>query len=120
MPLVKIELIRGHSSEYKKDFLGAVRGAIESALGVPSKSLNLRLYEIDKENIDVTDEKSEKFCIVEISMFPRRSREMKGNVIKSISGQLSEKLGVPKSDMTILIIDPPLENWGVGGVQREG
>ncbi|MBS5931687.1 MAG: tautomerase family protein [Clostridiales bacterium] len=35
MPLVKIEMKKGHSKEYKKTYLQAVHDALEVALGIP-------------------------------------------------------------------------------------
>ena len=63
MPLVKVNMIRGKSSEYKKNVLDCIHvGLVESIL--------------------------------------------------------VESLGIAPSDVFIVINEPPLENWGMGGIQK--
>jgi phenylpyruvate tautomerase PptA (4-oxalocrotonate tautomerase family) len=44
---------------------------------------------------------------------------MKAKIIKEITRLLIERLSIAPSDVFIVINDPPLENWGFGGIQRE-
>lgn len=118
MPLVKIEIIKGHTDEYKKTFLDAVHDALEFSLGIPEWDRFQRLYEIENNYFERNNEKTEKFCIIELTIFPGRSREIKGNVIQNITNILGERLNIKPSDIFIVINDPPLENWGLGGVQK--
>ena len=118
MPLVKIEVIKGHTNEYKKTFLGAVHDALELALGIPDWDRFQRLYEIDSEYFELSNEKTDKFCIIELTIFPGRSKEIKGEIIKEVTRLLGEHLNIMPSDIFIIINDPPLENWGLGGVQK--
>jgi 4-oxalocrotonate tautomerase family enzyme len=118
MPLVKIEIIKGHTKEYKKIFLNAVHDALELALGIPDWDRFQRIYELESDCFERNSEKTENFCIIELTIFPGRSKEIKGAIIKEITRLLEERLGIAPSDIFIVINDPPLENWGIGGVQK--
>lgn len=56
--------------------------------------------------------------IIELTIFPGRTREQKKNAIKKITGLLCEKLEIPATDVFIVMNEPPLENWGMGGKQK--
>lgn len=53
-----------------------------------------------------------------MTLFPGRTKEQKGKAIEIITSKLSEKLGINPPDIFIVINDPPLENWGMAGVQK--
>jgi len=118
MPLVKIELLKGHTADYKRTFLSAVHDALESALGIPDWDRFQRLYELENDCFEQSKYKSEDFCIIELTIFPGRSKETKGEIINEITRLLGERLNIAPSDIFIIINDPPLENWGLGGVQK--
>jgi 4-oxalocrotonate tautomerase family enzyme len=117
MPLVRIEIIKGHGVEYKKQFLQAVHDALINALSIPDDDRFQRLYELESSDFETNQEKTDRFCIIELTFFPGRSKEMKGNVIKEITRLLGQRLEIQASDIFITIIEPPLENWGIRGNQ---
>lgn len=119
MPLVRIDIIKGHTDEYKKAFLGAVHDGLESALGIPDWDRFQRLCEIDNDYFERGGGKTENFCIIELTIFPGRSKEVKAKIIKEITRLLVERLNIASSDIFIVINDPPIENWGFGGIQKE-
>jgi len=118
MPLVKIEIIKGHTDEYKRIFMSTVHDALEVALGIPDWDRFQRLYEIDSDYFERSYDKSENFCIIELTIFPGRSRDIKGAIISEITKLLGERLNIAPKDIFIVINDPPFENWGLGGVQK--
>lgn len=119
MPLVRIDMIKGHTEEYKKDFLKAVHDGLELALGIPAWDRFQRLNEIESDYFERSDKKSDNFCIIELTIFPGRSKEIKSKIIKDLTRLLNERLHIDPSDVFIVIYDPPIENWGFGGVQKE-
>lgn len=117
MPLVKIEIIKGHSHEYKKAFLQSVHEALENVLAIPDWDRFQRLYEVEDNYFDRNDTKTNKFSIIELTFFPGRSKEIKRNVIKEISRLLEERLEIQPTDIFVIINEPPLDNWGMSGEQ---
>jgi len=74
-----------------------------------------RLYELDRENFEVTPTKTEQCTLIEITAFKGRSLEAKKNLYKEIINNLKIDFGIDCNDIVIVINEPPLENWGVRG-----
>ena len=118
MPLVRIDMIKGKSAEYKKQVLECVHAGLEEVLGIPDWDRFQHIVEIPREDFETAPEKSDNFMIIELTLFPGRTKEQKGNAIKTITAKLSEKLGINPPDVFIVINEPTLENWGMAGVQK--
>jgi phenylpyruvate tautomerase PptA (4-oxalocrotonate tautomerase family) len=48
-------------------------------------------------------------------MFKGRTIEAKKALYKSINDNLASNPGIDGDDITIVLIEPPLENWGIRG-----
>ena len=120
MPLVKIEIIKGKSLEYKKTVLDAVHVALENAIQIENWDRFQRLYEIEDDLFERSESKTDKFTMIEITMFPGRTKEQKSKLYKEIVKELNQRLGIEPTDIFIVINDPANENWGLAGIQREG
>lgn len=120
MPLVKIEIIKGKSLEYKKTVLDAVHVALENAIQIENWDRFQRLYEIEDDLFERSKNKTDKFTMIEITMFPGRTKEQKSKLYKEIVKELNQKLGIEPTDIFIVINEPANENWGLAGIQREG
>lgn len=77
MPLVRIEVIEGRTAEEKRALLAAVHAALVEALRVPDWDRTQRLYELPSEDFERPPEKSDRYTLIEITMFPGRSLEAK-------------------------------------------
>ena len=120
MPLVKIEIIKGKSLEYKKTVLDAVHVALENAIQIENWDRFQRLYEIEDDLFERSETKTDKFTMIEITMFPGRTKEQKSKLYKEIVKELNQRLGIEPTDIFIVINEPANENWGLAGIQREG
>ena len=120
MPLVKIEIIKGKSLEYKKTVLDAVHVALENAIQIENWDRFQRLYEIEDDLFERSESKTDKFTMIEITMFPGRTKEQKSKLYKEIVKELNQRLGIESTDIFIVINEPANENWGLAGIQREG
>lgn len=56
--------------------------------------------------------------IIELALFPGRTKEQKAKAIELITANLVSQLGIEPTDVFIVITEPPLENWGMGGKQK--
>ncbi len=118
MPLVRIEIIKGKDTEYKKKVMDAVHMALESAIQIESWDRFQRLYEIEEEFFEKSESKTDKFTMIEITMFQGRTKEQKARIFEEIVKELNDKLGIQSTDVFIVINEPPNENWGLAGKQR--
>lgn len=118
MPLVRIEIINGKTAEYKKQLLEGVHSALETALGIPDWDRYQRLYELEDDCFERSDGKSDSFTMIEITMFPGRTKEQKAAVFENIVRELECSPGIAAEDVFIVLHEPPNENWGLCGRQR--
>lgn len=118
MPLVRVDMIKGKTPEYKKTVLECIHMGLEESLGIPDWDRFQRIVEIPREDFETSPGKSDDFMIIELTLFPGRTKEQKAKAIELITAKLSEKLGIAPPDIFIVIQEPPLENWGMAGVSR--
>jgi phenylpyruvate tautomerase PptA (4-oxalocrotonate tautomerase family) len=117
MALVRIEVIRGRSPQEKRELLDAVRGALIASLRVPRGDPALRVIEHDRDCFElptVPHPVSDLYTLIEITMFAGRSKETKRQLYAEIVRRLGD-VGVPPTDITIVVVESPQENWGVHG-----
>jgi len=114
MPLVRIEIEKGFSPEYKKALLDGVHKALVDSIKIPDHDRRQRLYELDPVNFEHVG-RGKQYTIIEITMFKGRSFEAKKALYRMIVDSLVANPGIPKDDITITINEPSLENWGIRG-----
>ena len=119
MPLVRVDLIKGKKPEYKKRILDSIHKGLLESIGIEDWDRFQRIVEIPREDFETSPEKTDDFMIIEITMFPGRSKEQKKAVIKTITDNLVRELSISPTDVFIVILEPPYENWGMAGNQRE-
>lgn len=112
MPLVKIEIRKGKSKEYKKALLDGVHPALVQSIRIQDYDRKQRLYELDADNFEAP---SGDITIVEITMFKGRSIKAKKQLFRAIVDNLAENPGIKGDDIIIVLHEPPLENWGIRG-----
>lgn len=115
MPLVKIEIRKGKSSEYKKALLDGVHRALVQTIKILDHDRTQRLYELDADNFEASPNKTDNITVIEIVMFKGRSIEAKKQLYKTIVSNLAENPGIKGDDIIIVLHEPSLENWGIRG-----
>jgi len=114
MPLARIEVRRRRSGEEVQAMIEAVYLALREALKVPEHDRQIRYIEHKPEHFAAPPGKTDNFTLVEISLFPGRSIEAKKNLYRSLVRRF-EMLGIPPTEVLIVLNEPPLENWGMRG-----
>ena len=118
MLLVRIDMVKGKSPEYKKIVLDTVHEGLMEALGIEDRDRFQRIVEIPEEDFEIPVGKTDNFMLIELTIFPGRTRDQKKEAISKITADLNTKLGIAPSDVFIIFNEPPLENWGMAGVQK--
>ncbi|MGZ7068780.1 MAG: tautomerase family protein [Methanobacterium sp.] len=114
-PLVKIEILKGKSKEYKKALLDGIHDALVESIKIPDNDRFQRLYELEEDNFEYPDTKTDNVTIIEIVMFQGRSFEAKRALYETITYKLALSPGIGGEDLTIVLHEPQLENWGIRG-----
>ena len=114
MPLVTISVLSGRTVSEKQALSGAIHDALIEAFKIPADDYNHRIAEYDAANFLRPPGKSDRYVLVEMTVFPGRSAAAKANLYKGIVDRL-ERLGIPRFDVLIVLNEPPMANWGVRG-----
>jgi phenylpyruvate tautomerase PptA (4-oxalocrotonate tautomerase family) len=114
MPLVRVEIIRGQSLAERKRLLDGVHDAFVEAFGIPDDDRTQRMIEHDPENFEIPPGAGERYTLIEITAFPGRSPTAKRHLYRALVRNLGEA-GVPASDISVVLHEPPMENWGIRG-----
>ncbi len=118
MPIVKVEMLKGKSPEYKKTVLDCIHSGLVDSIDIEDWDRFQRINEYDKADFEMPSFKSDDFMIIELTLFPGRTKEQKKKAIERITENLKNSLSVDPSDVFMIIQEPPLENWGIGGEQK--
>jgi phenylpyruvate tautomerase PptA (4-oxalocrotonate tautomerase family) len=114
MPIVRIEILSGKPLNYKKAIMDGIHQALVDAIKIPDRDRRQCLYELSNEDFERLG-RSDKYTIIQITMFKGRSFESKKMLYREIVGNLSQNPGIPGSEITIILNELPLENWGIRG-----
>ena len=119
MPLVKVEMLEGKSKEFRKTVLDCIHDGLMDSIGIEDWDRFQRIVEYEKDNFEIPSFKSDDFMIIEMTIFPGRTKEQKGKAIEMITDNLKNRLSIDPGDVFVIINEPPLENWGMSGHQKE-
>ncbi len=114
MPLVKVEIESGKSPQYKKALMDGIHQALVDTIKIPDHDRRQRLYELSPDCFEHGG-RSDKYTIIEVTMFKGRTAEAKKAFYRRVVDLLEANPGIPGNDVTIVINDPSLENWGIRG-----
>jgi 4-oxalocrotonate tautomerase family enzyme len=112
MPQIKIELAKGNKKEFLTVLINSTMSCVQEILKLPENDRNIRLIEYEN---GLFFTKPPYRILIEISMFVGRTKETKKKLFQSIVASLSDKLGLKKEEIFILINEQPKENWGIRG-----
>lgn len=98
----------------EQGLIEAVQSALLSAIKIPDSDRDIVVDVYDNSARIVPTGKSDRFTRVEIKMFSGRSLVAKRALYKAIVRNLAA-LGVPESEVKTVLIDVPMENWGLRG-----
>ena len=73
-----------------------------------------RIYELVEDNFE-SYEKTDNITLIEIILYKGRSNGVKKALYKAINDNLALDPGIDCDDIIIVLIEPPLENWGIIG-----
>jgi phenylpyruvate tautomerase PptA (4-oxalocrotonate tautomerase family) len=114
MAQVKIYALR-QTLEPREEISNAIHKSIMEALEYPADKKFHRFFPLEPEDFCFSSDRSDKYTILEISMFEGRSVTAKKKLIALLFENL-EQLGIPRHDLEITIFETPKYNWGIRGV----
>jgi phenylpyruvate tautomerase PptA (4-oxalocrotonate tautomerase family) len=114
MAQVKIYALR-QTLEPRAEISNVIHNSVMEALEYPADKKFHRFFPLEREDFMFSSDRSDKYTILEISMFEGRSVEAKKKLI-ALLFQNFAALGISSHDLEITIFETPKHNWGIRGV----
>ena len=120
MPLVRIDLIRGKSVEFRKTLGEIVYQAMREVINVPANDKFQIITEHAAEELNVADNYlgntySKDIVPIQVTMNAGRTVEMKKAFFKRIADDIHAQLNLRRDDVFINLVEVVKENWSFGG-----
>ncbi|HNP71250.1 MAG TPA: tautomerase family protein [Kouleothrix sp.] len=115
MAQIKIYGMRAHLDAVKSRMSDAVHTCVVEALRYPPDKRAHRFIGLDPADFYYPPGRSERYTIIEISMFEGRTVEAKKALIRLIFAKLEHELQIAPNDVEITIFETPRHNWGIRG-----
>jgi 4-oxalocrotonate tautomerase len=124
MPLVRISLRHGTSSEYRQALADGVHRAMVEALAVPPDDRFQVVTEHPPEGLIYDPQylgirRSERVVFVQITMSYGRKPQQKRKLYKRMAEILAESPGLPPQDLVINLVEVSWENWSFGNGEAQ-
>jgi 4-oxalocrotonate tautomerase family enzyme len=115
MAQVKVFGLRNSLVANRGKLSSAIHEAIVSALAFPPEKKFQRFIAFDSEDFFFPVDRSERYTVIEISMFEGRTIEAKKTLIRSLFENIERDVGIAPNDVEITIFETPKHNWGIRG-----
>jgi 4-oxalocrotonate tautomerase len=120
MPLVRIDLIRGKSAEYRKTLGEIVYKAMLDLINVPENDKFQVITEHAPEELNFAEgylgnRYSSDLILIQITLNVGRSLDLKKAFYKRIAADIHAQLKTSPEDVVINLVEVAKENWSFGG-----
>ncbi|MDE2718564.1 MAG: tautomerase family protein [Chloroflexota bacterium] len=115
MAQVKVFGLRSKLQGIRQELSETIHSCVVDALDFPSEKRFHRFFPLDREDFLFPPDRSDRYTIIEISMFEGRSQESKGTLIRMLYERIGRDIGIPAQDIEITIFESPMQNWGIRG-----
>lgn len=116
MGQIKIFGNKDFIKQNKETISNEIHKAVVESLKYPENKKFHRFLGLEKDDFIYPNDRSEKYLIIEISLFEGRSNKAKRTLIKEIYKNLKKALGIEGIDIEITIFETPKINWGIRGL----
>jgi phenylpyruvate tautomerase PptA (4-oxalocrotonate tautomerase family) len=119
MPLVRIDLRRGKSAEYKKAICDGVYQALREIFKVPENDRFMVVTDCDDADFVYSQtylgiEHTKDFVILQLTVSNTRTVEQKKQLYARIVALLAEKPGIKPQDVFINLVEVDISDWSFG------
>ena len=115
MAQVKVYGLRSNLPAIRSDLSDAIHESLMEAFALPREKRFQRFFALDRDDFLFPADRSDKYTIVEISVFEGRTPEAKKRLITALFSRVQARANVPPQDLEITIFETPRSNWGIRG-----
>ena len=119
MPLVRIDLPRGKSAEYKRTIADVLYDAVIEIFHVPDGDRFQVITEHDADTLIIDPhylgiERSADAMIIQVTISSGRPGEVREAFFRFVADELHRRLGVRREDVVINLVETQRDNWSFG------
>ncbi len=115
MSQVRIYGHRREIEQHRQALSDTIHGCLVDALRLPASKRFHRFFPMEPADFIHPDDRSERYTIIEISMFAGRSEAAKRRLIRLLFERLETTVGIDPQDVEITIVESPAASWGIRG-----
>jgi 4-oxalocrotonate tautomerase len=124
MPLVRIDLPRGKSPEYRRTIGEVVYEAMIQTINVPANDRFQIIAEHSPEDLIIDPtylgvERSAECMVIQVFLNEGRTTELKKAFYRAVADGLHRRLGLRKQDVFIALVEVKKENWSFGNGEAQ-
>jgi Tautomerase enzyme len=116
MAQVKIFGLREQLDPIKQQLSDVIHGCVVETLQYPADKRAHRFFPLDRSDFFYPAGRSERYTIIEFSMFEGRSVETKKRLIRLLFERVQSACGIAPQDLEMTIFETPRHNWGIRGL----
>jgi phenylpyruvate tautomerase PptA (4-oxalocrotonate tautomerase family) len=114
MPQVKISGYRDQLTPIQAPLIQIIEDCFAEVTGLTADKIVQRCYPMATVDLHCPG-RSNRYTIIEISMFTGRSIEVTKQLIKTILAKAQQELGLTATELDIMLIELPSHHWGLRG-----
>jgi len=116
MAQIKIYGMKEHLNQVKAKLSDIIHSCVVEALHYPQDKRAHRFFGLEHDDFYYPAGRTDKYIIIEISMFEGRSTETKKRLIRLLFERISAQLDISTQDIEMTIFETPRHNWGMRGL----
>lgn len=116
MAQIKIYGLREQLDPIKQQLSDVIHGCVVEALSYPADKRAHRFFPLDRADFFYPEGRSDRYTIVEFSMFEGRSVDAKKRLIRLLFQRAQQQCGIMPQDLEMTIFETPRHNWGFRGL----
>jgi phenylpyruvate tautomerase PptA (4-oxalocrotonate tautomerase family) len=117
MSQVKIYGLRSHLTPIKSQLSDIIHSCVVDALHYPIDKRFHRFFPLEPDDYYYpSGERTERYTIIELSMFEGRTVAAKKQLIRLLFDRLDKEFGISNLDLEITIFETAKHNWGIRGL----
>jgi phenylpyruvate tautomerase PptA (4-oxalocrotonate tautomerase family) len=115
MAQIKVYGVAAALNPVKEKLSEVIHSCVVDALALPADKRFHRFFPMDPSDFFFPPGRSDRYTIVEVSLFEGRTVEAKKAFIRLIFERLGRELGIAANDVEITLTETPRHNWGLRG-----
>jgi phenylpyruvate tautomerase PptA (4-oxalocrotonate tautomerase family) len=116
MAQIKIYGVASQLNPIKAMLSDVIHSCAVDALQYPEDKRAHRFFPLDPTDFYFPAGRTERYTIIEVSMFEGRSVQAKKQLIRLMYERIQAEFGIAAQDIEVTITETPKHNWGIRGL----